>query len=81
MDLTFSIGLLLVIIGIALILLSFIKMIKTSAGRYESSGIILIGPIPIIWGTSKRLTAIMGVVTAAIMLIAILLWIVSLMGG
>lgn len=80
MDLMFFIGLLLIIIGIALVLLSFVKMIKASAGRYESSGLILIGPIPIVWGTSKRLVAIMGIVTSILILIVILLWITSLMG-
>lgn len=81
MDVMSLIGLLLVMIGVILILISFIKMVKVSYGKCESSGVILIGPIPIVWGTSKKLTMIMGVVAAIMMLIMALSWITSLMGG
>lgn len=81
MDPLFFIGLLLVIIGVILIVISSIKMIKVEGSKCESSGVILIGPIPIVWGTSKKLTAIMGVVTAIIILVIALLWVASLTGG
>ncbi|MEM0217831.1 MAG: DUF131 domain-containing protein [Candidatus Nezhaarchaeales archaeon] len=81
MDLMFLIGLLLIVIGVILVVTSSIKMIRMSDGRYESSGIILIGPIPIVWGTSKKLMAVMGVVTAIALLIIALLWTASLIGG
>jgi len=80
-DPMFVAGLALVLVGIALIVASSIMLVRSGRGRCESSGVILIGPIPIIWGTSKRITAIMGIVTAIIILLVVLLWLASLTGG
>jgi uncharacterized protein (TIGR00304 family) len=71
----------LVLAGIALVVASSIMLIRSGRGRCESSGVILIGPIPIIWGTSKKVTAIMGVVTAVVILLVVLLWLASLVSG
>ncbi|MEM1872956.1 MAG: DUF131 domain-containing protein [Candidatus Nezhaarchaeales archaeon] len=75
------VGLLLVITGLILVVISSIKMIRMSGGKCESSGIILIGPVPIIWATSKKLMAVMGIVTAIILFIVSLSWISRLVGG
>jgi len=80
-DSMFVAGLVLVFAGIALIVASSIMLIRSGRGRCESSGVIFIGPIPIIWGTSKKITAIMGIVTAIIILLVVLLWFASLAGG
>lgn len=80
-DSMFVVGLVLVLAGIALVVASSIMLIRSGRGRCESSGVILIGPIPIIWGTSKKVTAIMGVVTAVVILLVVLLWLASLVSG
>jgi uncharacterized protein (TIGR00304 family) len=77
----FVVGLVLVLAGVALVVASSIMLVRSGRGRCESSGVILIGPIPIIWGTSKKVTAIMGIVTAVVILLVVLLWLASLAGG
>ncbi|MCC6043200.1 MAG: DUF131 domain-containing protein [Candidatus Verstraetearchaeota archaeon] len=80
-DPMFVVGLVLVLAGVALVVASSIMLVRSGRGRCESSGVILIGPIPIIWGTSKKVTAIMGIVTAVVILLVVLLWLASLAGG
>ena len=80
-DPMFVVGLVLVLAGVALVVASSIMLVRSNRGRCESSGVILIGPIPIIWGTSKKVTAIMGMVTAVVILLVVLLWLASLAGG
>lgn len=80
-DPMFVVGLVLVFAGITLIVVSSIMLARSGRGRCESSGVILIGPIPIIWGTSKKITVIMGIVTAVVILLITLLWLVTLTGG
>jgi uncharacterized protein (TIGR00304 family) len=77
----FVVGLVLVLAGVALVVASSIMLVRSGRGRCESSGVILIGPVPIIWGTSKKVTAIMGIVTAVVILLVVLLWLASLAGG
>ena len=79
-DPMFVAGLVLVVAGIVLIVASSIALLRSSGGKCESSGVILIGPIPIIWGTSKRVVAIMGAVTAIIILLVVLSWLAGLAG-
>lgn len=80
-DPMFVVGLVLVLAGVALVVASSIMLVRSGRGRCESSGVILIGPVPIIWGTSKKVTAIMGIVTAVVILLVVLLWLASLAGG
>lgn len=77
----FLIGLLLVVVGVILIIISSIKITSTNKGKQESSGFILIGPIPILWGSSRKAVAIMGVIAALIILFIALSWFASLTGG
>ncbi len=79
-DPVFITGLVLVVVGVAFLVASSIMLLRLGRGKCESSGVILIGPVPIIWGTSKRITAIMGVVTAIIILLMVLWWFASLTG-
>ncbi|NOR39252.1 MAG: DUF131 domain-containing protein [Candidatus Thorarchaeota archaeon] len=70
------IGLSLVIMGILVILLGMTLMMRESdqgntETRRESKGIILLGPIPIVWGYGKKGWAVAIIV--GIMLV--LLWI------
>lgn len=80
-DPTFFIGLLLVIIGVVFIIFSSMKITGTNKGKQESSGFILIGPVPILWGSSKKAVAVMGIIAAVIIFFIALSWFVSLIGG
>ena len=67
----------LIIIGAIIVISGVISMIKrfhpeTSTQRSETKGIILLGPIPIVWGYGKRVWAIAAIVAVSLFLLAIL---------
>jgi uncharacterized membrane protein len=64
------IGSVIIISGIASILMRW--NLEPTGQRTESRGIILLGPIPIVWGYGKKIWIIAAVIAAAIFLIAIL---------
>ncbi len=71
------IGMSLVILGILAILLGAISMMReTDQGnaevRRESKGIILLGPIPIVWGYGKKGWAVAIIVGIMLVLVWIL---------
>ena len=62
-------GVLLVMIGFLLIFLSMVRERKIEA---EAGGIVLIGPIPIVFGTSERIvifTLVLVIIILSILLI------------
>ncbi len=54
----YTLGFILVFAGIAIIFISIIYlMIKSSgSGKVEGGGVVVIGPFPIVFGTSERIT-------------------------
>lgn len=67
----------LIIIGAIIIISGVISMVmrsrpKTGTQRSESKGIILLGPIPIVWGYGKRAWVIAAIVAIALFFFAIL---------
>ena len=70
------VGVIIVIIGIAIVFLSIVISITKSPRKTRGAGIILIGPIPIIFGTDKesvRILLILAVVVIALMILLLLL--------
>ncbi|MFP3268430.1 MAG: DUF131 domain-containing protein [Desulfurococcales archaeon] len=61
-----SIGFLLIFIGFAFLLIGGILLALRSGGEVEGGGIIFIGPIPIVWGSSKEITRNLLIVAAVI---------------
>ncbi|MFN7105988.1 MAG: TIGR00304 family membrane protein [Pyrobaculum sp.] len=61
------VALALIIVGILLVLLSFFLR----EGKAEAGGVVIIGPIPIVFGTSQR--AALAVMVAAVLLTALAL--------
>ncbi|MFX0068520.1 MAG: DUF131 domain-containing protein [Promethearchaeota archaeon] len=64
------IGAIIVIIGIAIIMLAVFSSLK-GRGKTEVGGVILIGPIPIIFGSSKKFLLI-GVIGALVIAISVI---------
>jgi len=60
-------GLALVFIGFILILLSVLKQ-----GKIEHGGLILIGPFPIVWGSSKAIVLL--ILLMAVIALTFLIW-------
>jgi uncharacterized protein (TIGR00304 family) len=77
-DLTFTIGMVLTIVGIIVALLAVILSLTLSnregTGKTKGGGILLIGPIPIIFGTDRESAKILIVLaTALVLVIAVLM--------
>ena len=51
-----QLGVLLVFAGIIIIIVAFFLMFskQKGEGRIQGGGAVLIGPIPVVWGTDKR---------------------------
>ncbi len=67
----------LIIIGSVIIISGIVSMLMRSdivntEERGESKGIILLGPIPIVWGYGKRVWIIAAIIAISIFLIVIL---------
>jgi len=63
------IGLVFIFLGILIVLFSSI-----TRGRVESGGMVLIGPIPIVWGISKQMLLIAALLGIILLLISILMF-------
>ncbi len=74
----YSLGFLLIVAGIIVIFAAIILASKgnTKKGRVRGAGIIMIGPIPIIFGTDKK--SVKTVLTMALALTIIALIIITL---
>lgn len=61
-----SIGFILVFAGFAVLIIGGILMALRNSGEIEGGGVIFIGPIPIVWGSSREITKSLLIVTAII---------------
>jgi len=73
------IGIISIIIGILILCLAYAKTTHTSDmirthSKTESKGVILIGPIPIVWGYGKKGWLIAGVVGIILCIAAYILF-------
>jgi uncharacterized protein (TIGR00304 family) len=78
-SLLFNIGLLLALAGFALAVVAIFVAILRSAkgtGRVRGGGVVMIGPVPIVFGTDKesvRVLILLGIVLMIVMLLFSLL--------
>ena len=81
-NLLFNIGLILAVCGVALAILAIFLVILKSArgtGQVRGGGVIMIGPVPIVFGTDKksaRMLVLLGIVLMIVLLLFSLLPIV-----
>ena len=78
-DINLSIfGLILIFVGITLILASIIylmyKLLKGEGGKMEGGGVVVIGHIPIAFGTSEKITKFLLVIALIFFVIMLLLY-------
>ncbi|MEB3850976.1 MAG: DUF131 domain-containing protein [Desulfurococcales archaeon] len=66
-------GVLLVLLGFALIFLGVLRASLEGGGRVEGGGVVMVGPIPIVFGTSLRAAVAAMVLALALMVVALLL--------
>ncbi|MEM0021034.1 MAG: DUF131 domain-containing protein [Fervidicoccaceae archaeon] len=72
-----SIGMILIFVGFAIILIGGIALALRSSGEIESGGIIFIGPIPILWGSSKEISRNLLIVTAIISTLLLIVYLLQ----
>ena len=75
-DLVFSIGLLLAIAGFVVGILAFIIAVAKSmrgGGKVRGGGVVMIGPVPIIFGTDKQSTRMLVLLAIVLMVVFLLL--------
>ncbi len=81
MELTL-LGVLLIVVGLVMIVLALIKPIKVKSSESSVAGIILIGPIPIVFGKNVKVTwLILLAGMALLMTISMLILVGALHGG
>jgi uncharacterized protein (TIGR00304 family) len=78
-QLLWSIGSTLVFVGFAIVIIAtillFLKNAKSEKGKVKGGGVVIIGPIPIIFGTDKESVKII-LILSIILMILVLVWIV-----
>jgi uncharacterized protein (TIGR00304 family) len=67
------IGLILILVGIFAIVLGFLILASSKYTKVEGGGVILIGPFPIVFGTSERVVYIVLAIALMIILLYLLL--------
>ena len=81
-NLLFNIGLLIAVGGVVLAIVAIFRAILKSArgtGQIRGGGVIMIGPVPIVFGTDKesaRMLILLGIVLMIVLLLFSLLQIV-----
>jgi uncharacterized protein (TIGR00304 family) len=72
----------LILLGIVLIILGmFILMLslwRAGEGRGETGGVVIVGPVPIVFGTSQRVAAMVMVLAIVLMVVTLLLFLLGL---
>ncbi len=54
-----GVGILLIVTGIILVLIGTMVEVGTGAGKLEYGGVIMLGPVPIAFGSSRNIAMIM----------------------
>ena len=76
-----GIGILLVVIGMLVLFVGIImSIVKSGTGKVEGGGIIFIGPIPIVFGTSQEVTKILLVLAIILVILAMVLYLLIYKG-
>jgi len=80
-QLLWSIGLALVFMGFAIafiaVVLLFLRAFKSRRGKVRGGGAVIIGPIPIIFGTDKesvKIILVLSIILIALLLVLTVLW-------
>ena len=71
-------GIIVIFIGFIIILLAIAKAMRSS-GKVEAGGVVIVGPIPIVFGTSTRATKMVLILAIALTILAIILFILPLL--
>ena len=68
-------GIVLIILGMFILMLSLWR--ASGEGRAEAGGVVIVGPVPIVFGTSQRIAATVMVLAIALTVVALLLFLLG----
>lgn len=68
-------GIVLIILGIFILMLS---LWRAGEGRGEAGGVVIVGPVPIVFGTSQRVAAMVTVLAIVLMVVTLLFFLLGL---
>ena len=68
-------GIVLIILGIFMLMLS---LWRAGEGRGEAGGVVIVGPVPIVFGTSQRVAAMVTVLAIVLMVVTLLFFLLGL---
>ena len=71
-------GIVIIFIGFIIILLAVAKAMR-GGDKVEAGGVVIVGPIPIVFGTSARATKMVLILAIALTILAIILFILPLL--
>ena len=70
-----QLGVLLIFLGIALVLAAaLMPVVASSRAKTEAGGVILIGPVPIVFGTSRRMAELAALLAGVMLLLALAMY-------
>jgi len=69
-----GVGFALIMLGVLLIFLGVLAGAVKGGGEVEAGGVIIIGPIPIVFGTSGRAALAAAVLGLVMLLLALFIW-------
>lgn len=68
-------GFVIVFIGILII---FLSLVSHGRGKVEGGGVVIIGPIPIIFGSSQKISILLVILAIILTVLVLLMYIVPL---
>jgi uncharacterized protein (TIGR00304 family) len=68
-------GIVLIFVGILILMLS---LWRAGEGRAEAGGVVIVGPVPIVFGTSQRVAATVMVLAIVLTVVVLLLFLFGL---
>lgn len=75
--LIFIVAFLIIFVGFLLILLGTLKGVSKSEERkVEAGGVVIVGPIPIVFGTTTRITKILLILAIALTIIVLVVYLI-----
>lgn len=75
--LVFLVAFLIILVGFLLIVLGAFKEVsKSEERRVEAGGVVIVGPVPIVFGTTTRITRILLILAIALTILVLVVYLI-----
>lgn len=74
LGIVFVLAFIMILLGTLLIFLSLIResRVGESRGRFEGGGVLIVGPLPIVFGTTERVTKLLIILAIVLLLVSVI---------